>query len=203
MPTTLTRKHLVCCAISLFVLALLVSCSPQKPTEDSEKRETGNGSSEPAITVAWSADGDCSTCHTDQNESSKDAKCLASQHADISCIECHTDISALSTAHSNATADGKMSKTLKATVIDETAVCESCHNLEEITALSASSTVLTDENGTVVNPHALSASEKHAEVTCTSCHKMHSSTDSAKSAQRACTSCHHTNVYECNTCHAA
>ncbi|MEG0505562.1 MAG: cytochrome c3 family protein, partial [Raoultibacter sp.] len=136
-------------------------------------------------------------------ESSENAKCLASKHADLSCIQCHTDTSTLSTAHANATADGKMPKTLKATTVDEAVVCESCHNREEIAAITASSTVLTDENGTVVNPHALSASESHAEVTCTSCHKMHSSTDSAKSAQRACTSCHHTNVYECNTCHAA
>ena len=44
--------------------------------------------------------------------------------------------------------------------------------------------------------------EKHAEnVTCTSCHPMHSTKTAEETAQAFCRSCHHKDAYECNTCH--
>ena len=62
--------------------------------------------------------------------------------------------------------------------------------------------VLTDMNGTIVNPHALPESADHAEVSCVSCHQMHAAGSIEKKAQRACASCHHADVYECYTCHS-
>lgn len=81
--------------------------------------------------------------------------------------------------------------------------CMSCHALEDIQAATADSTVLTDTNGTVVNPHDLPAIDDHAGITCASCHKSHEVSESTeKSAKRTCASCHHADVYECYTCHA-
>lgn len=81
--------------------------------------------------------------------------------------------------------------------------CTTCHNLDDVKAATEDSTVLTDINGTVVNPHDLPAIEDHAGITCASCHKTHEVSESTeKSAKRTCASCHHADVYECYTCHA-
>lgn len=81
--------------------------------------------------------------------------------------------------------------------------CASCHDLDDIREATKDSAVLTDVNGTVVNPHDLPEVAEHAEVVCAGCHKTHEVTEStAKSAARACASCHHADVYECYTCHA-
>lgn len=66
---------------------------------------------------------------------------------------------------------------------------------------TAACTVLTDENGTTVNPHDLPAVEDHASITCVTCHKGHSSDTIEESAVKACALCHHENVFECYTCH--
>ncbi len=81
--------------------------------------------------------------------------------------------------------------------------CTTCHNLDDVKAATEDSTVLTDINGTVVNPHDLPAIDDHAGITCASCHKTHEVSESTeKSAKRTCASCHHADVYECYTCHA-
>ena len=81
--------------------------------------------------------------------------------------------------------------------------CMACHSVEDIKAATEDSTVLTDVNGTVVNPHDLPAVEDHAGIECASCHKSHEVTESTeKSAKRTCASCHHADVYECYTCHS-
>lgn len=80
--------------------------------------------------------------------------------------------------------------------------CASCHSLDDIREATKDSAVLTDVNGTVVNPHDLPEVAEHAEVVCASCHKTHAVAEStAKNAARACASCHHADVYECYTCH--
>lgn len=68
-------------------------------------------------------------------------------------------------------------------------------------AATADSTVLTDENGTTVNPHDLPAVEDHASVNCIDCHKGHTDDALEVSAMKACVLCHHENVFECYTCH--
>lgn len=81
--------------------------------------------------------------------------------------------------------------------------CSACHNVDDIKAATEDSAVLTDVNGTVVNPHDLPAIEDHAAIVCSSCHKSHEvSENTEKSAKRTCASCHHADVYECYTCHA-
>lgn len=81
--------------------------------------------------------------------------------------------------------------------------CTTCHNPDDVKAATEDSVVLTDVNGTVVNPHDLPAVEDHAGITCASCHKSHEVSESTeKSAKRTCASCHHADVYECYTCHA-
>ena len=92
----------------------------------------------------------------------------------------------------------------KATVVTvDPATCESCHGtLGDMAAKTAGSTVLTDDNGTTVNPHERPAGEKHDEnpATCTDCHNNHSK-DLGKDAKKYCAQCHHRGVYECGTCH--
>lgn len=68
-------------------------------------------------------------------------------------------------------------------------------------AATADSTVLTDENGTTVNPHDLPAVEDHASVNCIDCHKGHTDDALEVSAMKTCVLCHHENVFECYTCH--
>lgn len=187
---------------AIVAVAALSACSPQQADRTQASAEEGGGAEQPAVTVAWSAEGDCSTCHSKQAESQADAACLASKHADQKCVQCHTDTGALETAHAAATAGDAIPSALKQTSVDTEAVCQSCHTIEELVAATAASTALTDENGTVVNPHALPENADHAEIDCASCHKVHSSTAAEKSAQRTCSSCHHANVYECGTCHA-
>ena len=70
-----------------------------------------------------------------------------------------------------------------------------------LVAATAHSTVLTDENGTTVNPHDLPAVEDHASVGCIDCHKGHTDDTLEASAMKACALCHHENVFECYTCH--
>ncbi len=73
----------------------------------------------------------------------------------------------------------------------------------QLIAATADSVVLTDSEGTVVNPHDLPDSTNHNKIVCVDCHKIHDTeADLAKTASKKCTSCHHENVYECYTCHA-
>ena len=94
-------------------------------------------------------------------------------------------------------------KRLKTTdVAESTCQAEACHgSYETLAEQTSSSTLLTDSNGTVVNPHDLPENADHETVTCGSCHDMHASDDIAETAQKACISCHHMGIYECNTCH--
>ncbi|MFQ8867464.1 MULTISPECIES: hypothetical protein [Eggerthella] len=119
----------------------------------------------------------------------------------MACSQCHADVAALSAAHEGATAEKAAKAVLKTTTVD-VATCESCHSQDEVEVVTAGVTVLTDMNGTIVNPHALPESADHAEVSCVSCHQMHAAGSIEKKAQRACASCHHADVYECYTCHS-
>jgi Zn finger protein HypA/HybF involved in hydrogenase expression len=81
-------------------------------------------------------------------------------------------------------------------------MCFSSHEEVDLPVLTSAVTVLTDSEGTTVNPHELPTNEKHADITCSSCHKMHNSiSDIPKKAKATCATCHHKDVYECGTCH--
>ncbi|MEG0776900.1 MAG: hypothetical protein RR381_05490 [Raoultibacter sp.] len=186
--------------VVLSVLSLsLLACAPQQTTSaDNNKAESSSASFE------WSKDSDCGTCHGTETASFDSSACLASVHsgAKANCLSCHTDASGLKSAHSNVKADShaKIDKLKKTKIASE--ACASCHDKTKLSDLTASCTILTDDKGTVVNPHKLTPSESHDAITCANCHKMHSDKPIADTAAKACTDCHHANVYECGTCHS-
>lgn len=181
------------------------------PGKDSGK-DTDKASTEAATTeksagaseelLAWAEGMDCTGCHTNEKDSLENEDCTVSIHnlLGLACTDCHAD-DALITVHEKVTADSKMPKKLKKSEVN-TAICETCHDVAELAKTTADSTVLTDEEGTTVNPHELPDVEEHANITCVSCHKMHSDKTVAKAASDTCTNCHHENVYECFTCHS-
>lgn len=151
----------------------------------------------------FSADSDCAICHTNEGDSLEDSAMPASNHAALDCTTCHSDTGALATAHADVQYGDKTAKRLKTTQIDDTACFNSaCHgSMEELAQKTEACAVLTDKNGTVVNPHAMPENEDHDTIDCGSCHSMHSDASIEDTAQKACKGCHHMDVYECNTCH--
>ena len=79
--------------------------------------------------------------------------------------------------------------------------CTTCHNPDDVKAATEDSVVLTDENGTVVNPHDLPEGADHAKIDCLDCHTAHKAQEASETALNTCTGCHHTGVFECGTCH--
>lgn len=121
-------------------------------------------------------------------------------HGAFGCASCHSDAK-LPDLHENATADSKMPKKLKKTDVSEE-LCLGCHgSSEELAGLTEGCTLLTDDNGTVVNPHALPDVPDHDPIECTDCHAVHNGKTVEETAPAKCLSCHHENVYECGTCH--
>lgn len=187
-------------ALCAGALLLCAACAPQGAPTGGDGA-AANASGDEAAAVAWSLDADCAVCHTDQQDSLADTSQAASNHAAVTCITCHNDEAAMEKSHDGKTADSKMPKKLKRSKIDETA-CASCHSAEDLKAATADLTVLTDGNGTTVNPHDIPANSGHeGQVDCASCHTMHGEADVQAAAQEKCASCHHKDVYECGTCH--
>lgn len=118
----------------------------------------------------------------------------------LTCASCHEDNGKLANAHKNMNSGKKATRLKKTTVSQE--LCLGCHNIEDLAQATADSTVLTDDNGTVINPHNIPEGSEHGTLTCTDCHKVHEQEKTlAQTAKTACTSCHHAGVFECNTCH--
>lgn len=181
----------------MLAVVTLAACSPQTR---SESANADPATADNAVSVTWSPDSKCDTCHATQQSSYENSACLVSSHANVTCAVCHDDASALATAHEGKTASDKMPKKLKKTEInDET--CLSCHSgSREQLAAEHPDIVVTDTNGTSVNPHDLTPSESH-DIACSTCHSMHDDTPSAEQAHDTCKSCHHADVFECKTCH--
>ncbi|WP_139653547.1 cytochrome c3 family protein [Raoultibacter phocaeensis] len=194
-----TAQYALCVACASAVLMLAATgCAPHAPSE----REREEQAPPVEVEFTWSADVDCSACHADEATSMVTAGYPAAVHEaeGESCASCHADDTALASAHEGALPSSAMPKRLVKTKVDE-GLCLSCHNLEELAAKTAESTVLADSQGLVENPHALPQTENHAAIACADCHKMHSSEAVADTAKAQCLSCHHENVFECNTCH--
>ncbi|MDR1183576.1 MAG: cytochrome c3 family protein [Coriobacteriales bacterium] len=185
----------------LFVglLFALAACAPRLASEVASD-DTDN-SVQAAALAAWTEDSDCAGCHTTEMQSGEDGACTYSLHTATVCITCHTDTDdKLAETHEDY-ATAKQPTRLKKTEVD-VLVCESCHDTGELKEITASSTVLTDANNTVLNPHDLPTTENHlSSIDCASCHKMHKPDPVAETASKVCLSCHHLNVYECGTCH--
>ena len=189
-----------CTAIACAVMA----CAPSEKNEP--KQEAASSAKDAVVEVAWSSESDCSACHITQSASMDDTGCLLSQHADQECISCRSDEAALSEIHEKkAGSDPEKLKSLKSTEVSMTG-CVECHgSWEELAEKTVDVTILTDTNGKTVNPHEAATvgntTGQHDEITCTSCHEMHTSESIEETAPKACQTCHHMDVYECGTCH--
>lgn len=96
---------------------------------------------------------------------------------------------------------GKLPTELSATTVSQD-VCLGCHEKARLAEAAVGVAVLTDSNGTVVNPHDLPANDDHAKnVSCVSCHKGHDTEAVDQTAPAVCLGCHHQDVYQCGTCH--
>lgn len=185
------------------IAACFYGCAPQG---SSDSPSAGAGESDAPVMqgdFTFSDDADCAVCHETESSSTTNASCPASNHAAQTCIDCHNDTGGLTAAHEGVAYGDKPAKRLKSTVVEEaTCLAEACHgSYEALAEKTASSTVLTDKNSVVVNPHALPENEDHDTIDCGSCHSMHASDDISETAQKACLGCHHMSIYECNTCH--
>ena len=118
----------------------------------------------------------------------------------FTCVTCHEESDDIKAAHLRMKSADVPTKLTKTEIPND--MCLSCHDQEELAETTADCTVLTDSNGTVVNPHELPDVGDHADVKCVDCHQAH---DTSKTLEEAsittCSSCHHAGVYECNTCH--
>lgn len=184
--------------VAALMLALSVGCAPQQAAPRAESSADDNA--EQAVEVAFSMDGNCETCHAAEAASAEDAACIASLHADMDCVVCHDDADKMQDAHAKATMEKAKKARLSKTTIDSSA-CISCHALEELSSATTDVTTLTDENGTMVNPHDLPATHLDDYITCVDCHSMHEEASTDENAVAMCKGCHHKDVYECNTCH--
>ena len=190
----------VMCAIMLAAVA--AGCAPRhEAMELPALPETGEGMSMP---TEFAMDVSCTGCHAKATEAMQQAGFTGANHASMDCTTCHNDEAGLSAAHANnfdSKAASRVAVLSKTSIDPET--CFTCHgSMEELAEKTADCIVLTDNNGTVVNPHALPEGHFGDKVDCSSCHKMHSATDTATSASNSCIGCHHDSVYECGTCHA-
>ncbi len=153
----------------------------------------------PPSVLAWSDGLDCSSCHEKQSLVDSPLAQIHGARLGLVCSDCHAD-EAIVEVHEKADKPKKV-KRLRKTEVPEGA-CVVCHGEgEPFLDLVPESSYLADANGTVVNPHDVPDIEKHATITCRSCHGYH---DEGKddAAQFVCKTCHHANVYECGTCHS-
>ena len=169
--------------------------------EASEEAEGATPATPSEEILEWAEGLDCESCHTVEADSIEAEDTAMATHAalDMACTDCHMN-EILITRHEKVTAESRMPKILKRAKIDD-AVCVSCHNPEDLKEATADFEGLVDENGTIVNPHDVPQIEDHADITCTTCHKMHSADAAVEKAIASCTSCHHADVFECGTCH--
>lgn len=191
-------------AIAIMSLGTL-GCAPRATnlSDSGEGQQTEANAAAMTGDFTFSADADCTTCHSTEGDSLSDATMPASNHATQECTTCHSDIDGLANAHDGVQFGDKSPKRLKTTAVDTTACfSSSCHgSQEDLAAKTESCAILTDANGTVVNPHALPENDDHTSVDCGSSHSMHSDDAVEATAKKACKGCHHMDVYECNTCH--
>lgn len=191
------KKIAVLAGCTAIVCIMLCSCSPHVQSKDSNDSGKDSG----GIQVEWSPSADCSTCHSNEQESYDNSSCLASSHKNESCSSCHADEQALASAHEGKTSSDKDPSKLKATEVSDDQ-CLSCHYGTKEALINATQTVVvTDENGTSCNPHDPGDSVEHQTLNCANCHSMHSEESITEQALNTCIGCHHANVFECNTCH--
>jgi predicted CXXCH cytochrome family protein len=202
------KKLLVVTVLMLLMTALLVivGCAP-KPQDGKNGGSTSNGDDNPGIeSPGWSMSSDCESCHAVEVASSTDQATSYGWHSaepGVTCTTCHTDDNGkLTAAHAKYMTSSDPTNLRRTQVLSSSCLASGCHDEKELTAATASSTVLTDANGMTVNPHDIPDTATHvAQINCSSCHKMHAPYDVDKTAEDLCIGCHHEEIYECNTCH--
>lgn len=198
----LCSKKLLMVLLLGALVAFAVACSPQTADTSDEGSGQEQGQTSGAT---WSTADDCAACHEAQQDSYTNTLCLISKHTQQTCMSCHEDDETLAAVHEKVSESSPPAKRLKKTkVADE--VCLSCHtSWEDLSTATESVVILTDTNGTMVNPHEITTvhngSKQHDSITCSSCHNMHAQEDVNELSKAVCSSCHHQNVYECGTCH--
>ena len=203
-PIKRLRKPLAALAVVAAII-IAAGCSPQggepKATEGPNPAEQTTAA-EPASD--WSLATDCATCHSAEAATTTEASLGAGVHATTAgtdCATCPPVEGALATGHPGADGPGAIHKKLPNTTVEaQTCPAAGCHDLsaEELGALTADITDLTDSKGTTVNPHeVMGLTAGHGDIACSDCHGMHRETVAADT----CVGCHHAGVYECNTCH--
>ena len=177
------------------------------------------GSASQKISYEWSIDLVCAKCHAtqaatllveDESAQAKEAPegkelvdSYVSLHAGqfgFDCASCHEDDEGLAAGHKKLNSGKEATRLRKSSVSSD--LCRSCHADADLVKTTKGSVVLTDRNGTTVNPHDLPAGEGHDDLACVDCHKAHEEGMTvAESARTACESCRHAGVFECGTCH--
>jgi hypothetical protein len=194
----------VFCAVAIPLV--IMGCAPRQAADDESDNGVSDDGVSEVIVVAWSMDSDCTTCHLAESvEQDPTAPALYHEEQEgAECITCHTaDESELAAVHEGKTAVDKMPARLKKTKVSDEA-CLSCHETGELVTLTQASTVLTDDEGLVVNPHDRPQNSSHVNISCTNCHKQHQSkAEIAKNSMATCTNCHHKKVFGCgaSVCH--
>ncbi len=183
---------------ALLCLMSLIGCAPQVSDGGDEAAKQDKVAS---FSFEWAADSDCATCHASHSATVQaDVHSTAAEAKDMGCMACHADSEGLDAAHEGVSMGDKEPKRLKSTeVASET--CLGCHDKAEVIASTAELTVLTDANGTTINPHDMPEVESHADVGCVDCHNIHDDQTTQEAASGYCIGCHHHEVYECYTCH--
>lgn len=198
----LRKKLLLSILLVVGSISMVAGCTAQETDSQSNvsaSEESSSGDSATSTVVEWSLDSDCALCHSTAAASLESESHAG--HSDLDCATCHTDTAGLEGVHENVSTVFDGTSGLKVTEITEE-TCLSCHgSIEALAELTADSTALTDEEGTVVNPHDLPQVDQHDSFVCTTCHNEHSDVDVTKNAYNQCVGCHHDNVFECGTCH--
>jgi hypothetical protein len=200
------KKFMVVFSLCLFMVGILVfnGCAPrQRATVEGDEALLDVS----AMTVEWSPQSDCAMCHSTEDLSRDDMTTAAGMHGpsviseQVDCMTCHDDVTNLAVAHDEVLADDKAPTRLRATKVTvDTCTASGCHDDEMARKeMTAGLTLLTDENGTTVNPHDLPTGDGHSAFTCSSCHKGHAPAE----PEKFCLSCHHMKIYECGNsdCH--
>ncbi len=146
----------------------------------------------------WSPDDDCALCHPSESETTATDLCEIRQ-SEGTCLSCHASESALRTVH-ELPFDSQSPTKLKDTAVDS-GMCAECHGVGGPDPAEAAQVMLTDTEGTSIDPHNLPEAGDHNEIECLDCHKTHQPSVE-DSAQALCESCHHQGVFECYTCHS-
>ncbi|MDR2493075.1 MAG: cytochrome c3 family protein, partial [Coriobacteriales bacterium] len=181
----LSRKSMILTVFALlFAVLVVAACAPR------ESPPEGAVDDVPIVQATWGIESDCQMCHEAEVASGTNPACAYSVHVPegVSCTTCHTDDNGrLQQAHSNYTTAADPVRLKQTKVAQSSCLTPECHDTAELQAVTASSVVLTDSKGKTVNPHELPEKGTHAtDLSCASCHKMHSADDLAVTAAMTC-----------------